>query len=796
MINDYYQKGILALTNQDYQEAVNIFRRSLETSVSPDKWIGLGKAFFSLCDWDGARWAFYKALDLVPNSSEILLLIEQTAEQKKNQSVPSIASSSCFRSLEKNLEIWDQSWKPFTVYGVNIGLGIPGYFPGEYAIGKTTYRQWFEQISQIGFNSIRIYTLHPPAFYEALFEFNTVSNNKLYFFQEIWLELPEKREGDFNDFSYMNYVKQQIQCSIDAVNGHLSLVEKLGYPHGVYRANVSQWLIGYLLGREWESCSVTQYNELYSNSKRSFHGEYLAISDGTPFEVWITERCDEIQKYEFVTYKVIHPVSTINWPTLDPLVHPSETGACATARYQGFSPSCTHCRDEDDKEILDLRKIISLKGNGFFASYHIYPYHPDFIMNDFPMDDGYDMYCQRLKEYHKNQPVVIAEFGIPSSRNSGHWNRLGYHQGGLDENTQAEKIIQLVNILDKNRFSGMILFSWFDEWCKKHIQFLPYLIPFERKSLWFNSLDPEENFGMIGMYPGYPKAMVSLNGKSDEWNNASELYRDTDSKKNQLQSVLMQHDEGFLYLKIFFSEAMDWSKDSVLIGLSLSDKLAGERLLPMGVNLISPIDLHFIVHLDKTHGSRLLIYTPLDKYLNDSLDNTIISSDEGLWSIMLHKCNERRVDKNGTVFYPSHVYNAGKFTDGSLLQKSENFNSRSDFCITGTSIEVRLPWNLIYFSDPSSKQVLASPAHKNTLTSNAIQTIVVAFEHEKDSPGAKQLANNLFVKDILPKPWNKNAITAYHFNGWNSPIFHTYEKPIVSYMSKWLRQKKDQRGQI
>lgn len=791
MINDYYQKGVLALANQDYQEALNLFRRSLENDISSDKWIGLGRAFFNLCDWDGARWAFYKALEVSPKQSEILILIEQTAAQKKLQTFPAMASSSYFRSFENHIEIDDNGWRAFTIYGVNIGLGIPGYFPGEYAIGKTTYKQWFASIAQIGFNTIRIYTLHPPAFYEALFEFNAASQKKLYFFQEIWLELPEKREGDFNESSYMSYVKQQIQQSVDAINGNLALDEKPGYPHGVYRANVSQWLIGYLLGREWESCAITHYNTLYAGSERSFRGEYLSIGDGTPFEVWITKRCDEIQKYESARYKVTHPVSTINWPTLDPLKHLSEAGPCETARFQGFSPSCNHCRDEDDKEVLDLRKITPLSGSGFFASYHVYPYHPDFLMNDFPHEDGYDLYCRGLKEHHKNQPVLIAEYGIPSSRNSGHWNPSGYHQGGLDEETQAQKIIRLSNTLEKHKFSGMILFSWFDEWCKKHIQFFPYLIPFERKSLWFNSLDPEENFGIIGMYPGYPKPLVTLDARADEWNNALSMYHATDSKKNRLQSLLMQHDEGFLYLKILFNETMDWSKDSVLIGLNVSNQLPGEKLLPLGVNLISPIDLHFIIHIDKTHGSRLLIYTPLDKYLNTV--QTFSSSEEGLWSIILHKSNERRVSKNGTTLYPSYVYNAGKLLEGSLNAKNKQFNSRSDFYCDGKSLEIRLPWHLIHFSDPSSQHVLASSV-KPTVRSDALRTVAVVFEHQKDAPAAKQIEKNLFVRDVFPKPWSINTVGTYRFQGWNSPSFHMYEKPVASHLREWFRTKSVQRG--
>ena len=38
-------------------------------------------------------------------------------------------------------------WQGSFLAGVNIGLGIPGFFPGEYAIGQSTYFTWFTQIA-------------------------------------------------------------------------------------------------------------------------------------------------------------------------------------------------------------------------------------------------------------------------------------------------------------------------------------------------------------------------------------------------------------------------------------------------------------------------------------------------------------------------------------------------------------------------------------------------------------------------------------------------------------------------
>ena len=61
---------------------------------------------------------------------------------------------------------------------------------------------------------------------------------------------------------------------------------------------------------------------------------------------------------------------------------------------------------------------------GLFASYHAYPYYPDFLV----LDSGYAAartvegpssyvgYLRELVAYHGDIPVVISEYGVPSSR--------------------------------------------------------------------------------------------------------------------------------------------------------------------------------------------------------------------------------------------------------------------------------------------------------------------------------------------------------------------------------------------
>ena len=81
----------------------------------------------------------------------------------------------------------DGEWKQLFMRGVNIGATEPGLFPGDLTISYETYYRWFGYISDMNCNCIRIYTLMPPQFYQALKDFNNKASNKLYLYQGIWV---------------------------------------------------------------------------------------------------------------------------------------------------------------------------------------------------------------------------------------------------------------------------------------------------------------------------------------------------------------------------------------------------------------------------------------------------------------------------------------------------------------------------------------------------------------------------------------------------------------------------------
>ena len=122
-----------------------------------------------------------------------------------------------------------------------------------------------------------------------------------------------------------------------------------------------RWTAGYIIGREISPQEVDTTDNRHS-SLNSYTGTYLSISGAKATEVFCTQMLEQTIKYEASNYSVRRPVSISSWPTLDPLNHPTETYT------------------DEDKAAYDLAKI-TLKNPepGIFASYHAYPYYPNFI---------------------------------------------------------------------------------------------------------------------------------------------------------------------------------------------------------------------------------------------------------------------------------------------------------------------------------------------------------------------------------------------------------------------------------
>ncbi|MDP2734878.1 MAG: hypothetical protein Q8P12_01580, partial [bacterium] len=323
---------------------------------------------------------------------------------------------------------------------------------------------------------------------------------------------------------------------------------------------------------------------------------------------------------------------------------------------------------------------------------------------------------------------------------------------------------------------------------KKNWIFQPYALPPERKPLWFNHQDPEENYGLVAAYPGYPGKKVTLSGNMSEWGEAAVLngkktgtpgfrFDDGGDDSRTLVGMRMQHDEGFVYLLLETKGGVDFDKANYVIGINTSSPDSGEYLVPFDTRARSPIGLHFLVHLAGMRNSRILVSQPYDRFLNAGKGEIVPGrSDQGAWVVLLSRTNTRRISKDGKRFYPSHIYSMSTLKHGTLDEKRPDFHSLSDFHVAGNRVEIRIPWCQLNFTDPSSRTVLWMSGAGKSRATEGIRALALSYCPRKDSAAARITGGRTNITDSLPQRLVDENVTLYSWDPWDTPVYHMYLK--------------------
>jgi len=592
------------------------------------------------------------------------------------------AVSVPFSTGKDHLTIWNgRDYEPFFIKGMNLGVSVPGKFPGELSVSRSQYGRWFRLIKDAGYNSIRLYTLHYPDFYEVLDSFNFANpHNPLFFFQGVWLE--EEMEGFDNDLFFLTEAfLNEIEENVDGVHGNRTIGPRRGKAHGTYTANVSRWNMGYIIGREVHPGEVAHTNNVNSGYT-SFAGDHFAISGVLPVEAWIVSKLNHLVWYENLRYNTQRPVSFSSWPTQDPLSHTEE-----------WNPW-------EDSTSIDLSKIELINAPaGFFISYHAYPYYPHFInygleyigFSDNYGPNSYLGYLKDLKDYYQRFPLIIAETGVPSSWGIAHYSTSGLHHGGFDDYQQGEANMRILETVESAGCGGAMHFSWMDEWFKRtwvtdHIDYL-----MDRRVLWHNITAAEQNFGLIGFQR--PLSM----GLWDEFCNECEITYMTATA-----------DFDFFHMKLHM-KVMPRPTDDFWIAFDTYNADLGESILPNGKTIGNRAE--FALHLTN-YSAKLYVTQAYDLYgifhgvSEPEQQYRSVVSNGAPWNIVRWKVNEFDQD----IQYIGNL----KVNYGFLPA-----TTRDAVTIHKDHIHIRIPWSLLHFVDPSTYVVF----HDNRSTWQPEDTI-------------------------------------------------------------------------
>lgn len=641
---------------------------------------------------DNNSYFFWKVY--APLMHHILADIEQRRVETRATTKPA-ETQVRVRAVKEGIQLKSSTgeWRTVFLRSVNMGPAEPGKFFTEFPYDNDTYVRWLNYIGSLGANTVRVYTLLPPEFYRALKIYNqTHPDAPLFLLQEIW---PEENPpgGDYLRPAYQEEYLKEINYVIDAVYGRANVPQRKGRAWGVYSVDVSKWLIGWLVGRELESVEVMQTDADHTGA--TYTGEYVSAGKGaSPTEVWLAESLDAAAMAEAERYGVLHPVGIVSWPTLDPIEHDTE-----------WDPKTGKSNRWNDRasvaiEHLDVTEKMTA---GLFGAYHIYPNYPDFIVNEPSYGDyrdavgilRYGGYLEEFIKTHSRYPAIVAEFGMANGAGVAHISSDGLNHGGVDEKTAGRDIMRMYAAIQKTEYSGASIFEFMDEWAKKTWITEPFMIPFDRRVLWHNIVDPEQNYGLIAnetVPPSAPEQKISGGGV--------------------LSGLEVSHDASYLYLTLQLTGPKTPQEYEILLGIDTYDRTLGQMHWPGNLEKTAS-GLEFLLDIQQNEA-RLLV---IPSYNIASARYATTLRRDGAFEEIQFLVNGKVTTKTGSDI-PERRFNASLMRQGPFDESGNLWN------IEGNLIHVRIPWNRLNVTDPSSRNVLNDARNIGDPGTDVLKTII------------------------------------------------------------------------
>ncbi len=639
----------------------------------------------------------------------------------------------------------DGSFQPFFVKGVDIGAAKPGFWPGEFGIEESDYLRWFQMIGEMNANTIRVYVPQMPGFYRALLTYNRSAKIPLYLLQGVYMneELIETYRNAFNaDLDDIFY--RDLRNTVDIIHGNASVEKLPGNAGGEYGCDVSEYVIGYLPGIEFSAEFVQGTNE-QNAGKTSFDGTYVTTEDASPFEVFLAQAQEYMIDYETSRYQVQRPIAITNWVTTDPLSHPGEPNP---SMEDAISVNVEHIKAKPAYTA------------GFFASYHVYPYYPDFMSYEEKYISGtnpnpYRAYLTELNAYH-TMPVLIAEFGIPASRGRTHENAVtGFHQGNISETRQGEMLVSMTNDIREVGCMGGLIFSWQDEWFKRTWNTKDQEEE-ERRPYWHNVESPEKCFGLLSFDAGETNAVL-VDGDAREWSAPDVVL------VNSPVSLSIKSDEAYVYF-LLRSDDLSFGTDKFYIA---ADTIPNQgNTSAMGIPLSRAAD--FLIVIDGKDNSALLTdpYYDIFQYqysvitpLIDPIEHQNEKNSGEFVPIYAALSRSIELPESGRVI-PFSRFDMGKLAYGVADPDSPLYNSLADFCAGSGVIELRIPWMLFSVRDPGTKNIVADWNETGAITGQTVDSFSFSVFGEDQKSSA--------------------PFASYSWDTWNLPSWHERLKQSYS----------------
>ncbi|MCI8280161.1 MAG: hypothetical protein HFI76_00325 [Lachnospiraceae bacterium] len=645
--------------------------------------------------------------------------------------------------------------EPFWMRGVNMESFIPGHFVTDYAVGKKQYQEWFGLIQEMGANTVRIPTIYDSGFYDALYSYNKQREQEgkepLYLLQALWVtDYAQDSREDAYSGNFYGQLQIDMRNAVDVMYGNILLPFAKTRGSGWYRSDVSKWVIGITLGTTWRGDTSAYTNQM---EEKPLHvGTWFCASeDASQFENMMAGLLDTLVDYESKRYGCQHLVSIASEPVTDPF------------DYENLIEVQLEKYDKIDAEhILVQDSVLS----GFFISYKLYDFCPDsleylsqteqrrlsHILPGISRNGSYGGYLELLGRYY-SVPVIIGDCGYSSSRGitkeaeGTFGGRTPSH--GLTEEEQGEALVKLYQECKGAGLSGMMISDWQDNWSQTDWNIYP-MTDKEREPFWHNVQSEAQGFGLLSFEPG-EEPLVIVDGDSSEWAGEEPFI------SNEWGNLYVRQDEAYLYLWLERADTWEDMPEQIYIPMDITPNSGSKSC--RGWDIAFEREADFLLCLEGEAQGQILVQDYYDSW-------------RAAWNQRIEHVDAYTIDiprKDSKNFIPiqmvldsTPVYSAdwnlrnakradtGRLRFGIADATDREYDSQADFYTVGGCTELRIPWALLNFQDPSRGVIHDDYYQHYGIEGQKVNEIYLGF-------GTSQEAGEIPMTPFSLKSWGRGV---------------------------------------
>jgi len=483
---------------------------------------------------------------------------------------------------------------------------------------------------------------------------------------------------------------------MDIIHGsRIDLLNRYGVQ--TYLRDISHWVVGFVVGADWNPDTIAYINNNV-NMPDSFDGHFFSTSaDANRFEAMIAQVMNDAAAYEARRFKTQRPISFLSNPIIDFI------------EYEIFYAAQLRKYVQIDHENIVPSDYMQA---GTFAAYRLFYLTENFlelmaeeqqhdlanILEDLDTSCNFNGYLDLLARYH-TMPVVAVGFGVSSSRVPIIMESRPYN-----ERQQGHALALLSRQLEERGWAGNIISTWQDDWGRRTWN-TAFATDNFRDQYWHNLQSRSQSYGLMAFDPGAYRRPVYIDGVADEWEDYHFVH------EYDGISIYAQQSVQGLYLLIRGTDVNPRTRLYLPIKVTPNSGTSNYENLEFS----QPAD--FLLMLHGTTRTRLMVNM---RYNATFMRFHEEKTGENPFAFVPHRWESEFVPimvamQNTQIFAEDELdtlaqrrllsWETGRLTHGINNPSHRNFNSLADFSFGDDLVEIRIPWMLLNFFDPSTMQV-------------------------------------------------------------------------------------------